>query len=146
MDQYKPNYKAVVVAGVVMWVIGAVWYSVFGALWMSFTGVTEEMATMMTTTDTVLLYAGSIVAFMLVFYVQDHIMFTFKASDIKSAVQCGFWMWLGFIATSFFVQLVYQMKPYGLWFIDTAYWLLSMVVGSIILVTMKKKRESVSEA
>ena len=146
MDQYKPNYKAVVIAGVVMWVLGAVWYSLFGSLWMTFTGVTEEMTTMMTTTDTVMMYGGSIVAFIVVFYVQDHIMFTFKASSIKDAVTCGFWMWLGFIATSFFVQLVYQMKPYGLWFIDTGYWLLSMIVGSIILAAMKKKSESPAES
>jgi len=75
-----------------MWVIGVVWYSLFGAMWMSFTGVTEEMAAMMTVADTVLMYVGSIAAFILVFYVQSLILLTFKAFGIKRAVECGFWM------------------------------------------------------
>jgi len=139
MEQYKPSYAAVIVAGIAMWVLGAVWYNVLGSAWMSYTGITEEMASMMTGMDMVLMYGGSVIAFALVFYVQDHLMFQFKAADVKGALQSGFWSWLGFIATSFFIQNLYQMKPFGLWLIDAGYWLVGLIVGSIILVKMGKK-------
>jgi hypothetical protein len=146
MDQYKPNYIAVVIAGLSMWVLGAIWYNIFGTQWMGYLGITEEMAKAVSGADMVFIYGGSIVAFAVAFYVQDHMMFAFKATGIGGGVQSGFWSWLGFIATSFFVQTVYQMKPIGLWCIDAGYWLIGLIIGSIILATMKKKSDAAPAA
>ncbi len=139
----KINYVAVGSAAIAMWVIGAVWYGVFSAPWMMYTGVTEEMAKNMSGMDSAIIYGGSIVAFFITFYVQCHVHHAFQVKDLKGAVQAAFWNWLGFVAMVVYVNNSYQGKSFVLTLIDSGYWLVSMIVGGIILVKMQKK-EAVS--
>lgn len=134
----KINYVAVAAAAIAMWVIGAVWYNVFSAPWMMYTGVTEEMAKGMSGMDLALVYGGSVVAFFITFYVQCFVHHAFKVKDLKGAVQAAFWNWLGFVAMVVFVNNSYQGKSFVLTLIDSGYWLVSMIIGGIILVKMQK--------
>jgi Sec-independent protein secretion pathway component TatC len=84
-------------------------------------------------------YAGSFVAYIIMFYVMAHFLQYANANTTGGAVQTAFWLWLGFAATSMFVINAYSLKPIGLFFIDAAYWLIGMLIGGIILVKMKKK-------
>ena len=140
----KINYIAVGIAAVAMWVLGAVWYSVFSAQWMMYTGVTEEMAKGMTGMDLARIYGGSIIAFFITFYVQSHVHHAFKVSDLKGAVQAAFWNWLGFVGMVVYVNNSYQGKSFVLTLIDSGYWLLSMIIGGVILMKMQKKETAVS--
>jgi hypothetical protein len=144
MEEYKTNFVAVIVAAVAMWILGAVWYTMFGTQWMAYTGVTEEMAKNMTGAQMAMAYGGPLVAYLLAFYVQDHMMFAFKSKNVMDGLQGGFWTWLGFVATVIYVTNSFQGKEFGLWLIDAGYWLIGLTVGSIILVLMKKKTPSAS--
>lgn len=134
----KINYVAVAIAAAVMFFIGFLWYSVlFQAQWMAYTGVTMDQQ--MTGAEMGLTFGGSFVAYLIVFYVQSHVHHAFQVNDVKGAVTAAFWNWLGFIATAMFVTNAYQMKSFGLTLVDSSYWLVSMIAGGIVLVTMKKK-------
>lgn len=136
----KINYVAVALAALVMWIIGAVWYGVvFSAPWMMYTGITEEMAMKVSGTDNAMIMGGSLIAFFVTFYVQCHVHHAFQVKDLGGAVQAAFWNWLGFIAMVNFVNNSYQMKSLMLTLIDSGYWLISMIIGGIILVKMQKK-------
>lgn len=136
----KINYVAVAIAAVVMWTIGAVWYgALFSAQWMMYTGITEEMAKGMSGMDNAILMGGSLIAAVVMFYVQSHVHHAFKVKDPKGAVEAAFWNWLGFIAMVVFVNNLYQGKSIMLTVIDSGYWLVSMIIGGIILVKMQKK-------
>lgn len=139
----KINYVAVAAAAIAMWVIGAVWYNVFSAPWMMYTGVTEEMAKNMTGMDLARIYGGSIIAFFITFYVQSHVHHAFQVKDLKGAAQAAFWNWLGFVAMVVYINNSYQGKSFALTLIDSGYWLVSMIVGGIILVKMQKKETPV---
>jgi hypothetical protein len=135
----KINYVAVAVAAFAMWILGAVWYNVFSAPWMIYTGVTKEMAKSMSGIDSAIIYGGSVVAFFITFYVQCHVHHAFQVKDLKGAAQAAFWNWLGFVAMVVYVNNSYQGKSFVLTLIDSGYWLVSMIVGGIILVKIQKK-------
>lgn len=136
----KINYVAVGAAAVVMWIIGAVWYGVlFSAQWMMYTGITEEMATGMSGMDSAIMMGGSLVSAFVMFYVQSHVHHAFQVKTNKDAVQAAFWNWIGFVAMVIFVNNLYQAKAFMLTVIDSGYWLVSMIIGGIILLKMQKK-------
>lgn len=136
----KINYVAVGIAAVVMWVIGAVWYGMlFSAQWMMYTNITEEMAKNMSGAAIAMQMGGSLVAAFVMFYVQCHVHHAFQVKDLQGAVQAAFWNWLGFVAMVHLVNNLYQGKPFMLTLIDSGYWLVSMVIGGIILQKMPKK-------
>ncbi|WP_408733658.1 DUF1761 domain-containing protein [Mucilaginibacter sp.] len=41
--------------------------------------------------------------------------------------------WLGFVATVTLCTKLYEKKPWGLWVLDNAFWLISMMVMATIL-------------
>ncbi len=134
----KVNYVAVAIAAIAMFFIGFIWYSVlFGAMWVEYTGV--PMDGEVNGAQMAMTFGGSIVAYFVLFYVQTHVHHAFQVKEMKGAVQAAFWNWLGFILTVMYVTNAYQNKSFGLTFIDSAYWLISMIVGGIILVKMQKK-------
>jgi len=138
--EVKINYVAVAIAAVIMWVIGAVWYGVlFSAQWMMLTGITEDMAKMVSGTDNAMMMGGSLVGAFVMFFVQSHIHHAFQVKDIKGAVQAAFWSWIGFVAMVHLVNNLYQMKPFMLTLIDSGYWLVSMIIGGIVLEKMRSK-------
>lgn len=146
MNSPKINFVAVVAAAAAMWVLGAIWYTAFSTPWMNYTGITEEAAAGISGGGMALMYGGSLLAYVVLFYVMAHFAHYAGASNIKGGLQTGFWAWLGFIATSMFVTNLYNMNPIGLWFIDAGYWLLGMLLGGVILVKMRKKENAAPAA
>ncbi|MFA6455386.1 MAG: DUF1761 domain-containing protein [Bacteroidota bacterium] len=136
--EFKINYIAVAIAAAVMWVLGAVWYSVFSAQWMMYTGITEEMAKSMTGMDMAYLYGGSFIAYLILFYVQSHVHIAFQVKDLKGSLQAAVWNWLGFVVTAMYVSNSFQGKSIVLTMIDGGYWLFGMVIGGVILMKMNK--------
>jgi hypothetical protein len=135
----KINFLAVLLSAAAMWILGMAWYMALSGLWMEYSGLTEEMIMAMPGAAMAFSYAGSFVAYLIMFYVMVHFLQYANANTAGGAVQTAFWLWLGFAATSMFVINSYSLKPIGLFFIDAAYWLIGMLIGSMILVKMKKK-------
>jgi hypothetical protein len=135
------NYPAVLVAAIVQFVLGATWYSpvLFAKKWMALTGVTEEMARSMSGGQIAYAYVGSLVSFLITYYVMAHFTHYTNSKTVKQGAQTGFWLWLGFVATSLFVNDAYQNKQFTLWLIDAGYWLVSLIVGGIVLAVWQKK-------
>ncbi len=144
MEQPKIHYPAVLVAALIQFFVGWGWYTAFSAAWMNATGVTMEMAQQMTGGQTALMYIGSLVAFLVVYYIMAHFVAYTKSTTAKQGAQTGFWLWLGFVATTLFISVNYSMKPISLWLIDSGYWLISMVIGGVLLAVWRKKEAATS--
>lgn len=145
MEQPRVQYLAVLVAAVIQFVIGWLWYGmIFQQAWIEATGVTMEMAQNMTGGQMAMTSIGSFVAFFIVYYVMAHFVWYTKSTTAKQGAQTGFWSWLGFVATTLLVNQLYTLKPFTLWLIDSGYWLVSMVVGGILLAGWKKKEAAQS--
>jgi hypothetical protein len=135
------NYLAVLVAALVQFVLGALWYSpaLFINKWMEATGVTADMGKQMTGGQMAMNFGGSFVAYLVCYYVMAHFVQYAGAKTAKDGAQTGFWLWLGFVATTILVNVIYQMKPISLFFIDGGHTLISFLAGGIILAIWQKK-------
>jgi surface polysaccharide O-acyltransferase-like enzyme len=132
------NILAVFLSAIATMIVGSVWYSpkVFGTLWMKLDGVKQkdmheakkEMPKM---------YAGMFVASLVMAYVLGKFIQMSGLSGVQSGVVMGFWVWLGFIATSLLSMQLANGKPMKLYAIQAGYYLVVLVVIGAILGAMR---------
>ena len=125
------NYLAVLVAAIANYVIATIWYAgLFAKTWQKLTGITNMKPAL---ANIVLVFIGSLV---LSFVLYHSIVFGnsyFKMSGISGGLMGGFFGWIGYIAPVTLSTKLYEKKPWGLWLLDNAFWLLSLLVMGIIL-------------
>lgn len=125
------NYLAVLVAAIANYAIATIWYAaIFGKKWQKLTGITDMKPAPM---NIVLVFIGSL----FLSYVLDHAIIFGNAylqmSGIAGGLMCGFFNWIGFIAPVTLSTKLYEKKPWGLWLMDNAFWLISLLVMGMIL-------------
>jgi len=135
------NTGAVLMAAAVHMAIGFVWYSpvFFGKAWISLMGFNvdtpegkvawEERQKSMSKTWILTVLGAFIMAYALAYF-----MGMFFVETVMDALQVGFIAWLGFIATTSFINTLFTGKSKKLWAIDTCYSLVSMLIMSVIFV------------
>ncbi len=125
------NFLAVIVAAVVNYVIATIWYAaLFGKIWQKLTGITEMKPSPM---NVVLSLIGSLVlSFVLYHSIAFGNAYT-NMSGVAAGLMGGFFGWLGYIAPVTLTTKLYEKKPWGLWFLDNAFWLISLLVMGVIL-------------
>jgi len=125
------NYLAVVVAALANYIIGSLWYGVlFRKAWQKLSGVGEMKVTALS------VVVGLIGALLTSYVLQHAIFFSgeyLKTSGIGGGLMTGFFSWLGFIAPVTIGVVTYEKKPFTLWLLTNAYWLISLLVMGIIL-------------
>jgi hypothetical protein len=131
MHGFDVNWLAVVVAAVVKFAIGGVWYSppVFGPRWGAIVGVSPDAfkARMVPAMIT------DLIASLLLAWVLANVLKFTGAIGLIPGVRVSFFLWLGFVAPPLMSTTVYEGRPIALFGINAAYWLVSMLVmGGII--------------
>src|ERR1700733_4372125 len=125
------NYLAVAVAAVASYILAAIWYgAIFAKLWMRLTGITEMKPA---PTNIIFMLISS---FIMAYVLQHSIVFGdsyFKAITICNGLTGAFFLWLGFVATTTLATKLYEKKPWGLWILDNAFWLISLMIQATIL-------------
>ena len=121
------NYVSILVASVLSFVVGMLWYSpaLFGKLWMKLSGV--DMKKAKHKSISISMFLGFLSTLVLV-YVFQYIMELLKYSGANSGVVLGFWLWLGFLATSLLGGVLWEGKPWNLYFLNSVYWLVNLIV------------------
>lgn len=140
MEQPKIHYPAVIVAGLIQFFVGWLWYGmIFMTQWVEATGISPDAGQSMSGGQIAVMYGGSLVSFLMTYYIMAHFVSYTKSTTSKQGMQTGFWLWLGFVATVLSVNVIYTMKPVSLLLIDSGYWLVSMLAGGALLATWRKK-------
>ncbi len=122
---------AVLVAALVNYAIATLWYAVlFGKVWQKLTGITGMKPSPMII---VLSLFGSFVMSLVLYH---SILFGnayFEMGGVPGGLMGGFFGWLGYVAPVTLMTKLYENKPWGLWLLDNAFWLISLLVMGIIL-------------
>ncbi len=131
------NYLAVLVAAIVQMVVGALWYSpmVFGKMWMKLSGLNakqlEEAKKKGMGKSYFLMFLGTLV----MSYVLAHFVFYTGATSFILGMQTGFWIWLGFLATTTMGMVLWDNKPWSLYVLNNGYNLVVLLLmGGILAV------------
>lgn len=135
------NYLAVVVAAVANMALGFIWFGpLLGKQWIAAMGWTEaEVAAgrEKMKKDGWKTYAIQVVGALLMSYVLAHALVFASAflnsTGVAAGLAAGFWNWLGFIAPVTVGVVLWDGKPWKLWFIQGGYYLVAMLVMGVIL-------------
>jgi hypothetical protein len=124
------NYLAVLIAAIANYILATIWYAaIFGKVWKRLTGITDMKPAPM---NIVLVFIGSLI---LSYVLYHSIVFGdayLRMGGIEGGIMGGFFGWLGYIAPITLSTKLYEKKPWGLWLLDNAFWLISLVVMGAI--------------
>ena len=133
------NYLAVFVAGIVATGLGALWYGpLFGKQWIAMTGmkmpetVTPEMKRNMNR-GYALTFVGALVMAYVLAYSLVFASLALNAGGVSAGLMVGFWNWLGFVAPVMLGMVLWEGKPWKLYFLNVGYYLVSLLVMGTIL-------------
>lgn len=133
------NWLAILVAGIVIFMLGGLWYSpvLFAKKWIALQNKTEEqMRAEAAGANMPMMYASAFLTGLIIAWTMAMV-FAHIANDIEMnaahGALFGALLWLGFAATTSYATALFSGKPRQLWFIDSAYNLVSFVLAGIIL-------------
>ena len=132
------NYLAVLVAGVAIFILGGLWYSLlFKSPWMRLMDITEEkmkaqMATMPKSMMPVM-YGMALITGLLTAWVMAIVVAHFGNYSALRGAEVGALCWLGFAGATSYATAMFSMQPKALWLINSAYNLVSFVLAGIIV-------------
>ncbi|HEV7388351.1 MAG TPA: DUF1761 domain-containing protein [Gemmatimonadaceae bacterium] len=133
------NYLAVLVAAIVIFVLGGLWYSpvLFAKRWIALQNRTEEqMRAQAAAANMPLMYLAAFVCAFLQALVMSAVIGHIGAGNpvgVHHGAIIGASLWLGFAATTSYATALFSGKPKQLWLIDSMYNLVSFVLAGIIL-------------
>jgi hypothetical protein len=130
------NLWAVLLASAASFVFGGVWYGALSHQWMAAAGLTEEqikgkggpspwpfVITFIAQTVMAWTLAGILL----------HLSRSGIPATMRNGAISGFFIWLGFIATTLIVNHQFQMQKVALTLIDCGHWLGVMLIQGAIL-------------
>ena len=129
------NYIAIIVASIVSFVIGMLWYSplLFGNLWMKSAGLSKDKigkAKKKGMGKTILI---AFLTTVIMVYVLGYLLNILNYNDAISGAIIGFLVWLGFLATTGLGRVLWEGKSFSFYLINTLHELVSLVVIGAIL-------------
>jgi uncharacterized protein DUF1761 len=133
------NWLAVLVAGIVIFALGGLWYSklLFANRWIALQNRTEEqMRAQMASSNMPVMYASVFLTGLITAWGMALVLAHFSSDIAMTAAHgamFGFLFWLAFAATTSYGTALFSGKPKQLWLIDSAYNLVSFVLAGIIL-------------
>ena len=137
MPLNEVNYLSVLVAVVVAWFFGAIWYTTFSKAWIAALGKTpdqlkaenESRSRFANLFPFILSFIAEFVMATALYGIMTHV----GAFSLRSGLISGVLIWFGFVLTTMAVNNAYPMRKPMLTIIDGAHWLgVLLIMGAII--------------
>ena len=128
------NYWAVLVAAIVSFVVGWLWYGpLFGKMWKGLMGYTDESIKAMAMKPATSMFWGFVTA-LITAYVLAYFLALSGVSTVEGACTLAFWIWLGFFATVALGSVLWEGKPIKLFILNAAHQLVALILMAVTLV------------
>jgi hypothetical protein len=130
MPSVDINYGAVLVAALVNMVVGALWYSkpLFAKEWAKLTGrKMEDMG------GGGRGYGVAAIGALVQAWILAHFVAYAGSTTTVDGLVTGFWLWLGFVAVTSAVHLVFEGRSWNLWKINAGYFLVVLLINGALL-------------
>ena len=139
----KINYPAVVVAAVVHFIIGGLWYGViFGNLFLKIIEWTPEQLARIQAESHWTAYLIAFITSLVLVYILAHFIQYTGATTVGGGLQTAFWLWLGFVATTQLATVIFEQRKLGLYLLNVGYQLVAAMICGAILVAWKPRTAS----
>ena len=142
----KINYPAVLVAAIVHFMIGGLWYSVlFGDKFLQLIAWTPEKVQQMENQSHTKEYIFAFLSSLVLVYILAHFVQYTKAKGAVDGIQTAFWLWLGFVVTTQLATVVFEERRLGLYLLNIGYQFVACSVAGAIL-AIWRPREATDSA
>ncbi len=127
----------ILVAAIASVALGALWYSpkMFGTGWMQMVGLTDERAALHKKKMPLHILVG-FVSLVVMAYVLAHFGMAWGVYNVATALELGFWVWIGFQVPILLGAVLWELKPWRLFVLNAAYHLIAVMLMATILVFM----------
>jgi len=142
----KINYPAVLVAAIVHFIIGGLWYGlIFGNKFIELIAWTPAQLQQIQSQSHVKEYVFAFLSSLVLVYILAHFVQYTRAKGVADGMQTAFWLWLGFVATTQLATVIFEQRRLGLYLLNVGYQLVAgLICGAILAVW--KPREDVQTA
>ncbi len=145
MPHIEINYVAILIAVVANFILGFIWYTpLFGKVWgkeMGFDMTQKPPASVMVKGMVIMIIGNFLMAFVFAHNIAAWNPVTWglpasTESPASMALMAAFFTWLGFFLPLDLNTVAWEMKSWKLFFINTSYHLLSLIIVAFILMMM----------
>jgi uncharacterized protein DUF1761 len=129
------NLLAVVVAGLVTFFLGGLWYMpLFGKLWVRLQGYSEEkIKEMQAKMQPAVFFGGMIVCYLVCAFVTGVLVVNLNLTQAADGAILGTLLWLGYAAAIGFTGHLASQRHIGVFLIDTSFQLVFLIGMGILL-------------
>jgi uncharacterized protein DUF1761 len=142
----KINYPAVIVAAIVHWILGAVWYGIFTKQFVTLMEWTPEKMREIESQNHAKEYAFAFLSSLVLVYILAHFVQYTKAKNALDGLQTAFWIWLGFIATTQIATVIFEGRKPELYLLNIGYQFVACSLASVILAIWRPREAADSAA
>ena len=134
MNEYRLNWLAIVLAAVVHFLLGAVWFTTFTNAWLAGIGKTkEQMLSEAAGSGPAIPYIVAFICNLIMAYVLALVILRWGKPSAGRGAIVGIMLWVGFVGTVFLAEYTFELRPRSLFAITAGYPLLGLVLMGIIL-------------
>lgn len=127
------DFAAIAVGAVIIWILGALWYSplLFAKPWVAIVG--RQMGEKPKGVYRGMI--GSLIGDFLLCFVLAHIILWSHMEGWFQGAHIGVLTWLGFFAAVMYPQSIYEGRPLKYFLINACYWLIGLAAAGALLAT-----------
>jgi hypothetical protein len=137
----KIKYPAVLVATLVHYILGGLWYSplLFANKFLQLINWSpEKVAAMENQSHAKELVIAFVTSLVLVYILAHFVQYT-KATTAMAGIQTAFWLWLGFIVTTQAATVIFEQRPLGLYLLNIGYQFVGCALAGAILAVWRPR-------
>lgn len=137
----KINYPAVVLAAIVHWILGAVWYGIFSKQFLALI-TPEKMKELEHQSEAKAFILAFVSSLILAYVLARYLQYT-KAAGVLDGLRTAFSLWLGFIVTTQLLIVLFEGRAAGLYLLNIGYQLVACASAGAILTLWKPRQVGV---
>lgn len=143
----KIKYLAVLVAAIIHWVLGGIWYGVFfSTKFIELMGWNPAQLQQMAEQGSGKELGIAFIMALVLCYILAHFVQYTRATTAMGGAQTAFWLWLGFIVTTNIAGVLFEQRSFGLYLINIGYQFVACVIAGVILAVWRSRQPVEAEA
>lgn len=138
----KIKYPAVIVATLVHFILGGLWYSplLFGNKFLQLINWSPQKLQQMENESHVKELVIAFVMSLILVYILAHFVQYTRATSVMGGIQTAFWLWLGFVVTTHVPTVIFEGRNFGLFLINVAYQFVGCALAGMILAVWRTQK------
>jgi hypothetical protein len=126
------NYLALLVSALILWVLGAAWYSpaLFAKHWMAELGIRKDAVNRKSMVPGMI---ASFICDLILAFVLAHVLGWAGVTTVGRGVFVGILMWMGFFVAPALPQGIYENRSLKLFAINAGYWFVGLIIVASLL-------------